>query len=29
MGVQVGDKMIEVDTVRITASGRDALVSED
>jgi len=27
VGVQVGDKMIEVDTVRITASGRDALVS--
>jgi hypothetical protein len=29
VGVQVGDKMIEVATVRITDSGRDALVSED
>jgi hypothetical protein len=28
VGVQVGDKMIEVATVRITDSGRDALVSE-
>jgi hypothetical protein len=27
--VQVGGKMIEVATVRITDSGRDALVSED
>jgi hypothetical protein len=29
LGVQVGDKMIEVYTVRITGCGRDALVSED
>jgi hypothetical protein len=29
VGVQVGDKMIEVSTVRITDCGRDALVSED
>jgi hypothetical protein len=28
VGVQVGDKMIEVATVRIADSGRDALVSE-
>jgi hypothetical protein len=29
VGVQVGEKMIEVATVRMTDSGRDALVSED
>jgi hypothetical protein len=28
-GIQVGDKMIEVATVRITDPGRDALVFED
>jgi hypothetical protein len=29
VGIQVGDKMIEVATVRITDPGRDALVFED